>query len=63
MIQVTNLIGNMEPVGDEPRMSVIDPATGAQIGSVPEGAVRDVDRAAPLVDLLEELSPIMRSAS
>ena len=45
MIQVTNLIGNMEPVGDEPRMPVIDPATAEEIGSVPEGDARDVDRA------------------
>ena len=38
MHHVTNLIGNMQPVGDEPRMPVVDPATGTEID------ITDVDR-------------------
>ena len=60
MHHVTNLIGNMQPVGEEPRMPVVDPATGTEIGSVPVGDPGDVDRA---VSLATEAFPIWSDAS
>ena len=48
MIDVTPLIGSHDPVGDEERLPVEDPATGERIGSVPVGDPRDVDRAVAL---------------
>jgi aminomuconate-semialdehyde/2-hydroxymuconate-6-semialdehyde dehydrogenase len=59
-MQVTNLIGNIQPVGDEPRMPVVDPATGLEIGSVPVGDPADVDRA---VALASEAFPVWSGAS
>ena len=58
-MNVTNLIGNIQPVGDEPRMPVVDPATGLEIGSVPVGDPADVDRA---VALASEAFPVWSGA-
>ena len=60
MIQVTSLIGNLQPVGEEPRMPVVDPSTGRQIGSVPVGSPDDVDRA---VAIASEAFPVWSGAS
>ena len=60
MIQVTNLIGTMQSVGDEPRMPVVDPATAGEIGSVPTGSAEDVDRA---VRIASEAFPAWSGAS
>ncbi len=60
MIDVTNLIGAMQPVAAEDRMPVVDPATAAQIGSVPVGTAADVDRA---VAVASEAFPIWSGAS
>ncbi|MFM1832296.1 MAG: hypothetical protein RLZZ461_612, partial [Planctomycetota bacterium] len=59
-MNVTNLIGNIQPVGDEPRMPVVDPATGLEIGSVPVGDPADVDHA---VALASEAFPVWSGAS
>ena len=60
MIQVTSLIGTMQSAGDEPRIPVIDPATAAEIGSVPVGTTEEVDRA---VTIASEAFPAWSGAS
>ncbi|MCP4835758.1 MAG: aldehyde dehydrogenase [Phycisphaera sp.] len=60
MIQVTSLIGTMQSAGDEPRIPVIDPATAAEIGSVPVGTTEEVDRA---VTIASEAFPVWSGAS
>ena len=60
MIQVTSLIGTMQPVEDEPRMPVVDPATAEEIGTVPVGSADDVDRA---VAIASEAFPVWSAAS